>query len=85
MRIKAQLENEKVLELRPNCECCNKELAPEAADAMICSFECTFCRDCAEGWLDGRYFTNKVEAFDVEMDNSSSELIDYFLKQGNRR
>lgn len=31
------------------------------------------------------YFTNKVEAFDVEMDNSSSELIDYFLKQGGRR
>ncbi|HEY0760180.1 MAG TPA: MotA/TolQ/ExbB proton channel family protein [Acidisarcina sp.] len=31
------------------------------------------------------YFTNKVEAFDVEMDNSSSELIDYFLKQGARR
>ncbi len=31
------------------------------------------------------YFTNKVEAFDVEMDNSSSELIDYFIKQGNRR
>lgn len=30
------------------------------------------------------YFTNKVEAFDVEMDNSSSELIDYFLKQRNR-
>lgn len=31
------------------------------------------------------YFTNKVESFDVEMDNSSSELIDYFLKQGGRR
>jgi len=31
------------------------------------------------------YFTNKVEAFDVEMDNSSSELIDYFIKQSNRR
>lgn len=30
------------------------------------------------------YFTNKVEAFDVEMDNSSSELIDYFLKQSGR-
>ncbi len=27
------------------------------------------------------YFTNRVEAFDVEMDNSSSELIDYFIKQ----
>jgi len=26
------------------------------------------------------YLTNRVEAFDVEMDNSSSELVDYFLK-----
>jgi biopolymer transport protein ExbB/biopolymer transport protein TolQ len=31
------------------------------------------------------YFTNKVEAFDVEMDNSSSELVDYFIKQSQRR
>jgi biopolymer transport protein ExbB/biopolymer transport protein TolQ len=30
------------------------------------------------------YFTNKVEAFDVEMDNSSSELVDYFIKQSRR-
>jgi biopolymer transport protein ExbB/TolQ len=30
------------------------------------------------------YFTNKVESFDVEMDNSSSELIDYFIKQSHR-
>ncbi len=30
------------------------------------------------------YFTNKVEAFDVEMDNSSSELVDYFIKQSQR-
>jgi biopolymer transport protein ExbB/TolQ len=30
------------------------------------------------------YFTNKVEAFDVEMDNSSSELVDYFIKQSSR-
>ena len=29
------------------------------------------------------YFTDKVEAFDVEMDNSSSELIDYFIKQSH--
>ena len=27
------------------------------------------------------YFNTKVEAFDVEMDNSSSELLDYFLKK----
>lgn len=30
------------------------------------------------------YFTSKVEAFDVEMDNSSSELVDYFIKQSRR-
>ena len=30
------------------------------------------------------YFTNKIEAFDVEMDNSSSELIDYFIKRASR-
>jgi hypothetical protein len=30
------------------------------------------------------YFTGKVEAFDVEMDNSSSELVDYFLKKSGR-
>lgn len=43
-----------MLELRPNCEFCNKDLPPEASDAMICSFECTFCRDCAETTLGGR-------------------------------
>lgn len=40
-----------MLELRPNCECCNKDLPPESKDAMICTFECTFCKDCAEGKL----------------------------------
>ena len=35
-----------MLELRPNCELCNRDLPPEATDALICSFECTFCRDC---------------------------------------
>lgn len=43
-----------MLQLRPNCECCNRDLPPESADAMICSFECTFCRDCAEGVLQGK-------------------------------
>jgi hypothetical protein len=37
-----------MLELRPNCECCDKDLPPEAADAVICSFECTFCQACAQ-------------------------------------
>ena len=43
-----------MLALRPNCECCDKDLPPQAADAMICTFECTFCRDCAQGKLGGR-------------------------------
>jgi MFS family permease len=37
-----------MLELRPNCECCNKDLPPTADDAMICTFECTFCSECTE-------------------------------------
>jgi hypothetical protein len=37
-----------MLQLRPNCECCNKDLPPESTEAMICSFECTFCRSCSE-------------------------------------
>ncbi len=43
-----------MLELRPNCECCDRDLAPDAADAMICSFECTFCAACARDVLQGR-------------------------------
>jgi uncharacterized protein len=42
-----------MLELRPNCECCDKALPPQAADAMICTFECTFCRDCVDNRLAG--------------------------------
>lgn len=42
-----------MLELRPSCECCDKDLLPAATDAMICSFECTFCRDCVETKLKG--------------------------------
>ena len=42
-----------MLAIRPNCECCDKELPPDAADALICSYECTFCSDCAENRLPG--------------------------------
>ena len=42
-----------ILDLRPNCECCNKDLPPETHNAMICTYECTFCRDCAENRLNG--------------------------------
>jgi hypothetical protein len=43
-----------MLDLRPNCECCDKDLPPDSPEALICSFECTFCRACAEGVLGGR-------------------------------
>ena len=34
------------LELRPNCEYCDRDLPPDSAQARICTFECTFCADC---------------------------------------
>jgi uncharacterized protein len=37
-----------MLELHPNCELCDKDLSPEAADALICTYECTFCAGCVE-------------------------------------
>lgn len=40
-----------MLILKPNCECCDKDLAVTAQDAMICSYECTFCKDCVENVL----------------------------------
>lgn len=43
-----------MLQLRPNCECCDCDLPPESHEAVICSFECTFCRACAETVLGGR-------------------------------
>jgi len=42
-----------VLELRPNCECCDRDLPPTATDARICSYECTFCATCTDNILHG--------------------------------
>ncbi|ACZ76196.1 MULTISPECIES: DUF1272 domain-containing protein [Dickeya] len=42
-----------MLELRPNCECCDVDLPPDSLLARICSFECTFCADCAQDKLNG--------------------------------
>ena len=42
-----------MLELRPNCECCDRDLPPNATEARICSFECTFCADCVDNRLGG--------------------------------
>ena len=42
-----------MLELRPNCECCARDLPPDSKEAVICSFECTFCLDCHNELLQG--------------------------------
>ena len=43
-----------MLLLKPNCECCDKDLPPESTEARICSFECTFCSSCADSVLNGK-------------------------------
>lgn len=40
------------LELRPNCEYCDRDLPPQATEARICTYECTFCADCVADRLD---------------------------------
>ena len=42
-----------MLALRPNCECCDRDLPPDSQDARICTFECTFCAECVETRLGG--------------------------------
>ena len=42
-----------MLALRPNCECCDRDLAPDSPDTMICTYECTFCAHCVEHCLGG--------------------------------
>ena len=44
---------ESMLELRPNCECCDRDLPPSSKEAVICTFECTFCTTCADEVLGG--------------------------------
>jgi len=41
-----------MLQLRPNCECCDKDLPPDSNEAMICTYECTFCSDCVSDILE---------------------------------
>jgi hypothetical protein len=42
-----------MLQMRPGCECCDRDLPADSAQARVCSFECTFCSDCADGRLAG--------------------------------
>ncbi|MCX6501270.1 MAG: DUF1272 domain-containing protein [Microbacterium sp.] len=41
-----------MLELRPNCECCDRDLALDDPNVFICTMECTWCGDCARDLAD---------------------------------
>ena len=43
-----------MLKLRPNCECCYRDLPPDSLEARICTFECTFCASCVDTRLGGK-------------------------------
>lgn len=42
-----------MLLMKPSCECCDRDLPPDSAEALICSFECTWCSTCVQRCLDG--------------------------------
>src|SRR2546426_10183920 len=49
--LESNRETTMALQLRPNCEYCDKDLPPNSIEARICSYECTFCADCTENRL----------------------------------
>ena len=49
-----------MLQMRPNCECCDRDLPADTGGAHICSFECTFCARCANDVLRGRWGNDVV-------------------------
>jgi hypothetical protein len=58
------------LEMRPDCERCGTDLPAEAGGAFICSFECTFCAECAD-------------ALDERCPNCGGELMDRPTRVGD--
>lgn len=52
-----------MLDMRPDCELCGADLPADAPGAFICSFECTFCAECAD-------------AVDEVCPNCGGELVD---------
>ena len=60
-----------MLDMRPDCERCGADLSADAPGAFICSFECTFCADCAD-------------ALDEHCPNCGGELLDRPTRTGDR-
>ena len=77
-----------MLLLKPNCECCDRDLPPDCRDAMICSFECTFCRDCVDRVLTGRFpncggeFVRRPIRPPAELVNNPPSRERYFKPEG---
>lgn len=72
-----------MLAIRPNCECCDRDLPPASELARICTYECTFCADCVEGCLSGvcpnctgNFVPRPIRpAFLLEKDPASTERV----------
>ena len=69
-----------MLEMRPDCERCGTDLPAEAAGAFICSFECTFCAECADALDDlcpncgGELMDRPTRSRALQKDNPASEM-----------
>jgi hypothetical protein len=66
-----QRDGSAMLEMRPDCERCGTDLPPQAHGAFICSFECTFCAECAD-------------ELDEDCPNCGGKLIDRPTRTGER-
>lgn len=71
-----------MLELRPCCENCSKDLPNNAEEAMICSYECTFCVDCVEKVLEN-VCPNCGGGFERRPTRPQDGLLKYPMKQEN--
>ena len=73
IRQESNHETTMALQLRPNCEYCDKDLPPSATDARICSYECTFCADCADNKL-GNVCPNCGGGFSARRGSAGQQL-----------
>ena len=65
-----------MLEIRQSCENCDKSLPNDSNEAMICSYECTFCKDCVENVL-GNVCPNCGGGFEKRPTRPNSQLDKY--------
>jgi len=79
-----------MLEIRPNCEYCDKDLAANSLEAMICSYECTFCITCVNDILNnvcpncgGGFVTRPIRPKQARRDGVSLEHQPASIKRVN--